>query len=74
MKNLLKYEDWLSTKWVSFNGTACQIIERNRKEGWLRLKTSNGEVVVREDDSDLGPVDDISLPLFLQIGAPIVTH
>jgi hypothetical protein len=72
MKNLLEYHDWLSSQWLSFNGVACLVLDRNRREGWIRLKTPNGIQTVREEDPDLRPIDDISLPLFLQIGAPTI--
>jgi hypothetical protein len=72
MKNLLEYEDWLAAQWVAFNGVACRVIKRNREEGWLRLETPEGEQIVREDDPDLRPIDTISLPLFLQVGAPTI--
>ncbi len=70
MKNLPLYEEWLTDQWVSYNGQASRILKRNREEGTLLLDTPVGEIIVREGDPDLRPIDDITLPLFLQIGAP----
>lgn len=72
MKNLLEYENWLTTQWVSFNGVACRVLKRSEEEGWLKLETPEGEQIVREDDPDLRPIEDISLPLFLQVGAATI--
>jgi hypothetical protein len=69
MKNLPLYEEWLTDQWVSFNGVACRVLKRN-EEGSLLLSTPAGEVTVADGDPDLRPIDDITLPLFLQIGAP----
>jgi hypothetical protein len=70
MKNLMEYENWLSAQWVSYEGVACRVL--NQTDDELTIETPSGKKEIKRTDSSLRPIEDISLPLFLQIGAPTI--
>jgi hypothetical protein len=70
MKNLVLYEEWLTNQWVSFAGVAHQVIRRSN--GRIELQGPQGPFECDEDDERIRPIDDLTLPLFLQIGAPTI--
>jgi hypothetical protein len=67
MKNLLKYEDWLSTA-VSYQNKPARLIRRIGDE--LEIEFDGQSRRISVTDPELRPIHDEAFSLFLQTGAP----